>query len=440
MKKFLFTLFVTISLFANSTVINVTAVGAGVDIRPNINTAVTAASAGDTVKIPAGTFRLDQTVTISKKISLIGSGIDTTILYRDESVSDATLAGWGSMFIFNINSRKASNITVSKITFKGQIPSFVTGDGGSMALDIGVKIVNAVDFVVHNCKFYGFGDSGLQIRHYDDLPRGLIFKCQFLNCSKGTLGLGFGYGLAIYGEGSRWVDAVQLGDLNAIYVEDCYFERSRHEVASAGGAQMVVRHNQFRKHIAVKSAHCIDTHQNRDPSTGGTNVLGTRRYEIYDNSIINTTYYGGVTPVVSPICEDSIQERAIGITNGDGVVFNDTIAGYRFGIGVVQSEDTTGTYPWYGQVGYASALRFGPSHTGVGRKGEGDLFYWNISYTTYSTTCGGPCSLFWNYDEVAHNGTGRFIIANRDYQANTVKSGYKAAPYPHPKRVKYKYY
>ena len=438
MKKFLFTLFVTISLFANSTVINVTAVGAGVDIRPNINTAVTAASEGDTVRIPAGTFRLDQTVTISKKISLQGAGIDTTILYRDESISDATLEGWGSMFIFNINSDRNSKVSISKITFKGQIPSVVTGDGGSMAKDIGVKIVNAVDFVVHNCKFYGFGDTGLQIRHKDYLARGLIFKCQFYNNSKGTLGLGLGYGLCIYGEGLRWVDGIQLGDRNAIYVEDCYFERSRHEVASAGGAQMVIRYSQFRKHIAVKNAHCIDTHQDRGPGNG-TNTYGTRRYEIYGNSIINTTYYGGVTPVVSPVCEDSIQERAIGITNGEGVVFNDTIAGYRFGIGVVQSEDTTGTYPWYGQVGYASALRFGSSHTGVGRKGEGDLFYWNIAYTTYSTTCGGPCSLFWNYDEVAHNGTGRFILPNRDYQANTVKPGYKPYPYPHPRRAKIKY-
>lgn len=439
MKKFLFTLFVTISLFANSTVINVTAVGAGVDIRPNINTAVTAASEGDTVRIPAGTFRLDQTVTITKKISLQGFGIDTTILYRDESISDATLEGWGPMFLFNINSDRNSKVSISKITFKGQIPSVVTGDGGSMAADIGVKIVNAVDFVVHNCKFYGFGDTGLQIRHKDYLARGLVFKCQFYNNSKGTLGLGLGYGLCIYGEGLRWVDGIQLGDRNAIYVEDCYFERSRHEVASAGGAQMVIRYSQFRKHIAVKNAHCIDTHQDRGPGNG-TNTYGTRRYEIYGNSIINTTYYGGVTPVVNPVCDDSIQERAIGILNGDGVVFNDTVSGYRFAIGVKQQESTIAAYPYSGQVGYASGQRFGSSHSGDGRKGEGDLYYWGIVFTAFSNTCGGTgLALFYNYDAVANGGTGVYLVDNRDYHQNTIKPNYKPYPYPHPRRAKIKY-
>ena len=68
-----------------------------------------------------------------------GFGIDTTILYRDESISDATLEGWGRCFFFNINSDRNSKVSISKITFKGQIPSVVTGDGGSMAADIGSK-------------------------------------------------------------------------------------------------------------------------------------------------------------------------------------------------------------------------------------------------------------------------------------------------------------
>ena len=438
MKRIINFLLLLIAFNINATVINVTPVGAGVDIRPNINTAVTAASAGDTVKIPAGSYRVDNTVTITKKISLIGAGIDTTILYRDESISDATLAGWGSMFLFNINSDKASNITIAKITFKGQIPQIASGDGGSLAADIGVRINYAVDFVVHNCKFMYFGDSGLQIRHRDYLPRGLVFKSSFYRNCKSTTGLGLGYGIVVYGEGLRWVDDVQLGDLRAIYIEDCQFDYNRHDIAGAGGCQVVGRYCQFRNHIAVKNAHSWDTHQDRRPGNG-TNTYGTRRYEIYGNSFINATWYNGVTPVVSPVCEDSIQERAIGITNGEGVVFNDTISGYRFGLGTVQNESNAFPYPYPGQPGYASGWRFGPSHTGDGRRGEGDLYYWNIVFTTYATTCGGACSLFWNYDEVGHGGFGGYILADRDYHANTVKPGYKAAPYPHPKRVKYKY-
>ena len=177
--------------------------------------------------------------------------------------------------------------------------------------------------------------------------------------------------------------------------------------------------------------------KDRGPGNG-TNTYGTRRYEIYGNSIINTTYYGGVTPVVSPICEDSVQERAIGITNGEGVVFNDTIAGYRFELEQFKMKAAQFlTVLWSSRIWKWIALR-NITH-GVGRKGEGDLYYWNISYTTYSTTCGGPCSLFWNYDEVGHGGFGGYIVADRDYHANTVKSGYKPYPYPHPRRAKIKY-
>lgn len=438
MKKFLFTLFVTISLFANSNVINVVDPGMMTSLNANLNSAVSSAVDGDTIRVPAAARFITGTVTISKKVSLIGYGIDTTILYRDASTTDASITNGVPMILFDINSDRKSGITISKITFKGKTPQILAGDGGSTASDVGVRINNAVDFVVHDCKFQWFGDSGLQIRHRDYLARGLVFKCQFYRNCKTSTGLGLGYGIVIYGEGLRWIDHVQLGDLNAIYVEDCRFDYNRHDLATAGGAMVVGRYNQIRNHLAVKSAHSFDTHQDRRPGNG-TNTYGTRRYEYYGNSFINTTYYGGVTPIVSPICEDSIQERAIGITNGDGVVFNDTVDGYRFGLGVIQNESSSIPYPYPGQVGYASGLRFGTSHTGDGRKGEGDLYYWNFSFTTYSTTCGGTCALFRNYDLVANGGFGGYILADRDYHANVPKPGYKPAPYPYPGRSKYKY-
>lgn len=438
MKKLLSILFALIVFNVNATVINVVDPGMMTSLNANLNSAVSSAVEGDTVRVPAAARFITGTVTINKKISLIGYGIDTTILYRDASTSDASITNGVSMILFNINSDRKSNITISKITFKGKTPQIVSGDGGSTASDVGVRINYAVDFVVHNCKFQWFGDSGLQIRHRDYLARGLVFKCTFFRNCKTSTGLGLGYGLCIYGEGLRWVDHVQLGDLNAIYVEDCQFYFNRHDMAGAGGACVVGRYCQFRDHIAVKNAHSWDTHQDRRPGNG-TNTYGHRRYECYGNSFINQYQYNGTTPVVSPVCEDSIQERAIGITNGEGVVFNDTIQGYRFGLGVIQNESNAIPYPYPGQVGYASGLRFGASHTGDGRKGEGDLYYWNIAFTTYSTTCGGPAALFRNYDLVPNGGFGGYILADRDYHANTVKPGYKPAPYPYPGRSKYKY-
>lgn len=446
MKKLKLTLLsLLIALISNATVYPVTATSSGVDMAANINSAIALCTNSvffiDTVKFPSGSYRVDGTINITKRVCLYGAGIDTTILYRDESISDATLSGWGPMFNFIINSDRKSNIIIWRITFKGQIPNITTGDGGSLASDIGVKILNAVDFIVHDCKFQYFGDSGLQIRHRDYLARGLIYNSQFFRNSKGYLGLGLGYGIVIYGEGLRWWDNVQLGDDKAIYVEGCRFDFNRHDVASAGCAQEVVRYSKMRNHIAVRHAHSLDTHADYGPGNG-TNTFGTRRFEFYGNSMINATYYDGVTPITSgSVCDDSIQERAIGILNGKGVVFNDTIDGYRFGLGVIQQDDITVPYPHSGQIGFESGLKCGPSHTGIDvKKGEGDLFYWNLQFTTHATTCGGSgLAAFYNYDAVANGGTGVYLQVDRDYHQNVVKPGYKPRPFPDDRRLKIKW-
>jgi hypothetical protein len=432
MKKLQLTLLsLLVAFLSNATIINVADPGIFTSITTNFNTAVSASSDYDTIRLPGVPRRIDNTVTITKKISLMGSGIDTTVLYRDESISDATLSGWGPMVTFNINSNRSSKIFIWRITFKGQIPEFTSGDGGSLALDIGLKVVNAVDFIIHDCKFQYFGDSGLQIRHRDDLARGLIAKCIFYKNAKSPTGLGFGYGLTIYGEDLRWPNSVQFGSKNFIFVEDCQFDYDRHSEASAKCAQFVFRHNRIGHHF-VPHSHAIDTHQNHP---GGSNEHGTRACEIYGNYIVNTTYLGGTTALFNGMCEDSIQERAIGCGNGDMVVHDDTINGYRFGVGAYQDENTVVTYPRIGQLGYESASR----GTGTDKaEGAGDLFYWNITFTNWTTTCGGSTALYHNYDLIANGGTGKYIVDGHETH-NVAKPGYVPYPYPHPMRGKIKW-
>jgi hypothetical protein len=186
MKKLLSIVLLFVAFNINATVINVVDPGMMTSLNANLNSAVSSASDGDTIRVPAAARFITGTVTISKKVSLIGYGIDTTILYRDASTSDASITNGVPMILFDINSDRKSNITISKITFKGKTPQIVSGDGGSTAKDVGVRINYAVDFVVHNCKFQWFGDSGLQIRHRDYLARGLDFKCTFFVVTRGN--------------------------------------------------------------------------------------------------------------------------------------------------------------------------------------------------------------------------------------------------------------
>jgi hypothetical protein len=432
MKKLQLTLILLLVAFTSyATTWYVADPGVFTSITTNFNSAVSSSSDYDTVRLPALSRRLDGTVTITKKICLLGSGIDTTILYRDESISDATLAGWGPMVTFNINSNRNSKIFIWRITFKGQIPEVTSGDGGSLALDLGLKIINAVDFIIHDCKFQYFGDSGLQIRHRDDLARGLIARCTFYKNSKSPTGLGFGYGLTIYGEDLRWPNSVQLGSKNFIFVEDCQFDYDRHSEASAKCAQFVFRYNNIGHHF-VPHSHGVDTHQNHP---GGSNEHGTRACEIYGNTIVNTTLIDGVTPLSNGMCEDDMQERAIGCTNGDMVVYSNVINGYRFGVGVLQDENIVVASPRIGQIGWESYSR----GTGTDKvAGAGDLFYWGNTFTNWTTTCGGSTAAYRNYDLVINSGTGRYIVDGKETH-NIAKPGYTGYPYPHPDRLKIKW-
>jgi len=422
-------------LFSNviqAKTIQVTSPGADKDIQPAIQTAVSGAVNGDVIELPAGQFILNKSVVITKFISVKGQGMTKTILYRSESTPDATLSNdgnWRGMFRFNTNSSLASGIVVSDMTLKSKKPSLKNGDGLSVAADIGIEFSKCIGFIVTRCHFEYFGNGAVSVLHDDNLASGLIYGNEFIHNCKGYDALGLGYGVVVYGTNTKWVDDPKFGSGNFIFIEDNYFDYHRHSVAAGGCALYVFRYNTVRNNVAGNCAHAIDAHEARLES--GYNYYSTRAIEVYNNNIVNTLFRDGTTncpdgtPIVAGKSPTWLTECAIRTRGGEALIHNNTIEGYRFGVGLVTPK-LSSTYPSPYQQGYLSAVKYGASHTGVdGDKSSGDVFIWNDTYKPYAVG-NSQCVYFYNY-------TPTYIVQNRDFHL-TSKAGYTPYTYPHPLR------
>jgi hypothetical protein len=444
MKKIKFLIsFLLLSVCIQASTILVTNPGTGNDITSNLQTAVNAAVNYDLIEIPTGAFKVNATsISTTKLISFKGQGVGSTILYRDAALSDASILS-KPIITLTINSRVPCGVQVYGIEFRSKSPY-----GASVAQDIGLKVINAVGARVYNCKFSYFGEAGLDWRHYDDDPKGLIDNNIFFHCVKGgSGGLGYGYGIVVYGESSKWIDDVAFGTDNFLFIENNQFYDNRHSVSSAGCALVVIRYNFFQNNnIANYTWQCIDGgHQARE-LTSGTNRNGTRGAEIYCNKIINSMRTDSSVAMANGCPDDKIQERGIGIMNGDVLCYKDTVIGCRFAFGFIQNESAVYAYPFIQQCGAKSGKREGTSGGNLSGifANEGDPWVWDMYFPNlYTLTGGGYCQKMWNYTAAVYGGPGVFsdyISPIRDYLYNSGTSGVGAKPlytpytYPHPLR------
>ena len=422
-------LLVNTILVAN--IIKVPNPGIDQDIQPGIQAAVNKAVKGDIIELPAGQFIANKCVVVTKFISIRGQGLSKTVLYRAESVPDATLtknSDWRGIIRYEINSNSPSGIVVSGITFKSKKPSMLNGDGLSLAGDIGLEMVKCVDFVITGCRFENFGDGAVSIIHDDSIVGGLIFKNEFIHNVKGYDGLGLGYGVVVYGTNKKWISNPRFGSSNFIFIEDNLFDYHRHSVAGGGNALYVFRYNNVKENTAGNTNHAIDAHEARLQSGG--NYYSSRAIEVYNNRIVNTTFKDGTsncpngTPITSGKSVSWLTEAAICTRGGEAIIHDNYIEGYRFGVGLVANNVLTDPYPIPYQQGYLSALKYGTNHTGVDKeKGSGDVFLWNDTYKVYSTKSNQNV-YFWNYSK-------EYLKAERDYHLSA-KPDYTPYKYPHP--------
>ncbi len=393
------------------------------DIRPILQNAVNKANNGDRIILPEGEFLFNRSVTIKKFISIKGQGLKKTILYRSEKRPDSLMKGrdWQFFINYDIRSNESTGIAVSGICFRSKKPCLVQGDGGSIIDDDGINLIECVDFVIEHCRFEYFGDAGISVTHKDTLARGLIRNNEFYYNAR----FGLGYGVVIYGEGQQWVKDPEFGSSNFIFIENNVFDFHRHSVAAGTCALYVFRFNTVLNNVAASGGHAIDTHEAR-PGEGSS--FGTRAVEIYNNKLLNKTYtYGAPITKGERVKAASLETAGVAIRNGDALVFNNEVWGYRYAATLSNwyIGGTSQPYPVLYGPGYLSGLKFGPLHSGIKAPySDGDAFFWNNSNHPFLEDEADSASMFYNVEP-------NWWKEGRDYHL-AAKPGYKPYSYPFP--------
>ncbi len=191
----------------------------------DVQSAIKAAAAGNTVKIPAGSFSWSSPVSISNPVTLTGAGPSATTINGPSLLSVGTTS--------------SGPIRITGITF----------NGGS----------NQVVLV----QFYGINAA-------------LVDHCAFIGGSASEMIHNLGQGAT---DSSGWTNSVTPGSPNALYVEDCTFSKNpladqyfwgTSAIQSYYGARTVMRHCTLN--------YCqIDQH-------GTAGMIGARWWEFYENT------------------------------------------------------------------------------------------------------------------------------------------------------------
>ena len=255
--------------------------------QADVQAAINAASDADTVSVPAGNCTWTSGVTITKGISLQGSGEASTIISSNgilpltidlstgfARISQMTLFGnapWGYIQVDGSN----ASFRLDHLTFN-DIPG-----------DRGIKIES------HSANGYGQppGSSPL---------KGLLDHITLTDDSSKIF-------IALYGYSSSWNLPDNYGSDNAIYIEDSNFTWTGGAVGDVldgeCGARFVIRNN----HITNGTISYHDTGSTQE-------CRSTRKVEIYNN------VFSGVN------CNNKdCQYGAISFRGGTGVYFNNII-------------------------------------------------------------------------------------------------------------------
>jgi len=303
--------------------------GSVADIQAAVNQVD--AAGGGTVYIPAGDFVFTPTesgaVKIPGGVNVIGAGKGVTILRH---TTRPTYTEWPSGYFFYVDGKNnnGKSVRISGISFIGFREIYPNDDARTR----GIAINEVTDFRVDNCIFKDTGGGGVDVIDWDTqsiITRGVIDRCDFINtngnpCGPGGIASGpnvLGYGIGVYGSGKAadWTDDIDqiLGKYDygrsAVYIEDTYFSRWRHDVASNNGAHYVFRYNT----IEIDSGFgTLDAHGGGYGNEG----VGTRAVEIYNNVIKN--------PTLAYLWNTGNVSEGMFYRGGGGAVFNNTVQNY----------------------------------------------------------------------------------------------------------------
>ncbi len=346
--------------------------------RDDIQAAIDAASTGDVVQIPAGVFEFEGIVNAPDGIHIRGAGRDETFLVKTDRISM-----WDAMI--NVDCSTGEPFLFSGISMQGT-GRFIQGNSTRKGpvRDQGLNLFGqCIDFEIFDSRFTKFSRAGIEIVARNGSnpgeARGVIYNNQFFDIWYPNNG----YGIEVVGHENAWDKPLDLGTERAVFIEDNYFELTRHTVAANNGARYVFRFNTIRNNYDRAAA--IDAHGL------ASWPRGTRTYEIYGNTVHN----------------DEERWAGIGIRGGDGVVFDNQIVGVKYGILLMNEKHSTfDRYPKKDQIR--------------------DVWVWDNSVNGRE----GRGIEFW----ARQKGVGRLLKEGRDYHL-TQRPDYTPYPYPHPLRA-----
>jgi hypothetical protein len=298
--------------------------GSAQDIQDAVDQAFLAG--GGIVRVPEGTFLYPPevfnkntpfsgkkcAVIIPGGVSVIGAGMDKTILQMTDEIPD--------VFFFLLDGSNGKRIRVSGIKFKGRVTA--------EAVDYEhIRVYRATDFRIDHCFFEDFPSEAIYVANFWSYPnvRGVVDHCKFDEPYKDLLPNGgrWGYAVSVTGGWDSYVDDITtlLGKYDnipnpkipVVYVEDCESNKARYLATSNQGGWYVVRHCTIKNPRGHNNPPAgTDVHEGY-PDTGMQGGLGC---EFYNNFVVQDTPHPQGFSIVG------VQLRA-----GGGVVYNNTIQG-----------------------------------------------------------------------------------------------------------------
>jgi len=347
--------------------------------RNSVASAISTASSGDTILIPAGSCtganRWTSPITISKQnLTIEGAGSSlTTIQANNTSYSSSDAP------IFSTSGSSANGLRVTGIHFLYGTKTFnFTGTGGTSITR---------DFRIDHCKFTG---NYMALFTYSGAARGVVDNCEFIDS----------YGAVIFGDNSASAKfPMTLGDENAVFFEDNTITDNGgtpHFIASRLGSRYVIRHNDFHWF----SYDPIDAHDDYE----GPTSRGSFTWEVYNNKFYTNTN----TP-----------DRLIHMRGGQGVIWGNYVQ-YNAAFFIY----LTSYMICWGQCSYGeSSCNDMINHT----------YVWGNKRNCGSNMESCPSGTAWVTTDDCWETERDPLVVGRDYY-NTQMPGYTPYTYPHPLR------
>lgn len=244
--------------------------------RDDVNTAITAATAGDTVVIPVcegtdGTWTSE--ITVGKKLYIMGASRTGTVITYNNG------------YIFNLG---ATDSQVSNLTTSGKI-----------------RVTGGTETRIHHVTFSSTGSNREAIWFASNSAAAnqlsaLVDHCEFNNARILIEGI---YGTGNYKVSNVWDNDLNLGSTDQyVYIEDNVFDYVTDNacIEAQHGGSYVARYN--------TATDCyFNTHGQQDLM-----YRGTRKWEFYRNTFVGT---------------ESAWRYPIRGRSGTGVAFDNTVSG-----------------------------------------------------------------------------------------------------------------